>query len=277
MAPIAACSWSLRPSSPLDLVDALASCDLSAVQLALDPIRTGLWGEAETVEQLKTAGIAIVSGMMATAGEDYTSLRSIRETGGLRPDSTWDQNRDAAKANAQLAARLGLDLVTLHAGFIPHRRSDPEYTKLIDRLQEIIDIFHAQSVRIGLETGQETADALLEALEDIDRESVGVNFDPANMILYAMGDPVAALERLAPHVLQIHIKDATIAARKGEWGTEVPAGDGEVDWRRFFAVLRDRMTDCPLVVEREAGENRVEDIRQAVELINFYGKRGATL
>lgn len=272
---IAVCSWSLQPDGPRSLVDRVHECGLDAVQLALDPIRTGGWDEAETVRTLRDGGVRIVSGMMATLGEDYSSLLSIRKTGGFRPDGTWEANREAARANADLASRLGLDLVTLHAGFIPQRRSDPEYWKFIERLQEVADIFAARSVRIALETGQESANGLLGALEDIERPGVGVNFDPANMILYGMGDPVPSMERLAPRIAQIHIKDAVASAKKDEWGTEVPVGDGEVDWREFFKVVKDRVVVRHLVIEREAGDQRVADIRQALELVRFYSGRGA--
>ena len=272
---IAVCSWSLQPNNPRELVDRVLACGLSAVQLALDPIRTGAWNEAETVRTLDDAGVRVVSGMMATKGEDYSTLRSIRETGGFRPDATWEANREAAKANADLAARLGLDLVTLHAGFIPQRRSDQDYWTLIERLQEVADIFQACSVRVGFETGQEHANGLLAALDDLERKNIGVNFDPANMVLYGMGDPVPAMERLAPRIVQVHIKDAITSAKKDEWGTEVPVGDGEVEWRAFFGVFKDQVMVRDIVIEREAGEHRVEDVRQAVELVRFYSGRGA--
>ncbi|MFU8828510.1 MAG: sugar phosphate isomerase/epimerase family protein [Phycisphaerales bacterium] len=260
MTTLAVCSWSLQPDSPAELVHLLEACALDAVQLALDPLSSGQWDEAETVERLKSSGIRIISGMMTTAGEDYSSLESIRRTGGIRPDSTWQQNIEAAHRNAALAARLGLDLVTFHAGFIPHNRADPEYRTLIDRLSAIVNAFETQGVRVGLETGQETAETLLDALDALDRPGVGINFDPANMILYSMGDPVEALDQLAPRVLQIHIKDALPAARAGAWGSEVPVGQGSVDWDRFLDIVRDRLPDRNLVIEREAGNQRVRDV-----------------
>lgn len=264
---LAVCSWSLQPDSPSDLVRSLNACAVPAVQLALDPIRTGAWNESETIDQLRKANIEVISGMMATEGEDYSTLDTIRETGGLRPDSTWPTNLRAAEANAELAARLGLKLVTLHAGFIPHDRTDLEYASIIERLRTVADLFAARGIRIGLETGQETAPALLAALADLNHPSVGINFDPANMILYAMGDPVEALSLLAPHILQIHIKDATPTATPGQWGTEVPAGTGAVDWPAFFSTLSEHRPDADLVIERESGDQRIEDIRTAASLV----------
>ncbi|HIA27537.1 MAG TPA: hypothetical protein EYN79_05370, partial [Planctomycetes bacterium] len=86
-------------------------------------------------------------------------------------------------------------------------------------------------VKLALETGQESAATLEGALEALGRSDVGVNFDPANMILYGMGNPVEALVRLAPRVAQIHIKDALASEVAGEWGSEVVVGTGEVDWQ----------------------------------------------
>jgi sugar phosphate isomerase/epimerase len=115
----------------------------------------------------------------------------------------------------------------------------------------------------------------LEVLADIDRDTVGVNFDPANMILYAMGDPVDAVKKLAPHIMQIHIKDAVPAERPGEWGSEVPAGTGAVDWEEFFRAVESIPREVDAIIEREAGEARVEDVRTAIELIRQHVKSGA--
>jgi sugar phosphate isomerase/epimerase len=266
-ASLAVCSWSLQPESPEDLVAKLHACGVAGVQLALDPIRLGLWDEIETVARLDRAGIEIVSGMMATAGEDYSTLDSIRETGGVRPDRTWPENLAAARSNAELAARIGINLVTFHAGFIPHDAADPEWSKLIHRLRDLTDVFHGCGVRVGLETGQEDALTLLEALDALDRPTAGVNFDPANMVLYNMGDPVAALRKLAPRIEQIHIKDAVYTRTPGVWGSEVPAGEGDVDWDAFFPIVRDHLCACDLVIEREAGAQRVKDVTSAAAMV----------
>ena len=87
------------------------------------------------------------------------------------------------------------------------------------------------------------------------------------MILYDKGDPVLALDQLAPHVFQVHIKDATKTKQPGTWGAEVPAGTGEVDWSAFFACLRRHNLDVDLMIEREAGEERLKDILTARKLV----------
>lgn len=260
---IAVCSWSLRPSSPEHLCDLLHSTGITRVQLALDPVRTA-WGIDATAREL-ARGIHVISGMMAMQGEDYSTLESIRETGGIRPDSTWPANLAAAAENAQLAKRLGLRLVTFHAGFLPHDRRDPQRAKMLDRLRCLRDTFAAADINIALETGQESAATLLDLLEEL--PGVGVNFDPANMILYGMGDPVAALRTLAPRIAQIHIKDAQPTTTAGQWGTETPAGQGSVDWPEFFNACRENRLNSDLVIERESGDARVPDVIRARELI----------
>lgn len=261
------CSWSLRPESPIELADRLKKIGFDHVQLALDPLRTGAFDRDTTLNALARAGAKLASGMMAMAGEDYSTLDSIRRTGGVRLDETWDQNLSATYQNARLAKELGIDLVTFHAGFLPHDADDPERAKLLDRLRTMIDVFAEQGVHVGLETGQETAGTLLSVLRELDRPTVGVNFDPANMILYDMGEPVSALERLAPYVRQLHFKDAVRTKVRGEWGTEVPVGTGEVDWRRLLRVVQERAIPTRFMFEREAGENRVGDLAQGLGFV----------
>jgi L-ribulose-5-phosphate 3-epimerase len=262
---LAVCSWSLQPGDPGDLVALLDRTGLDATQLALSPVirEPAVW--SGVFEPLAEAGVRIVSGMMTTVGEDYSTLESIARTGGVRPDETWEANLAHAEAVADLATARGIELVTFHAGFIPEQRDDPERAKLLDRLRAIADLFAGRGVRLGLETGQETAATLLEALADLDRSNVGVNFDPANMILYGKGDPVEALRLLAEHVVQIHIKDALPAEKPGTWGSEVPYGDGAVDWPAFFAVATAIRSQVNLVIEREAGDDRIADITWACD------------
>jgi sugar phosphate isomerase/epimerase len=240
---------------------------MNAVSLALSPMahEPAPWSDAVTV--LRDAGIEVLSGMMAMAGEDYSTLQSIALTGGVRPDATWPANLEHAREVAQIAARHRIGLVTFHAGFIPHVSSDHSRGQMLDRLGVLAELFAAAGVALALETGQETADTLVEALEDLNRGNIGVNFDPANMILYGMGDPIDSLRRLAPWVRQIHVKDALPARTPGTWGSEAPVGEGAVDWRRFFEVARTLPAGVSLVIEREAGATREADIAKARDLI----------
>jgi len=264
------CSWSLQPASPGELALRVEEAGLQAVQLALDPLRSRDWSPDETARTLAAAGVTVLSGMMGTKGEDYSTLATIQRTGGVRPDEHWEENRAAASVNAKLARSLGLELITFHAGFLPEERDSPERAVLMERLREIVDRFGDEGLRAAFETGQETATTLLEFLEELDRPTAGVNFDPANMILYDKGDPLEALDVLAPWVRQIHVKDAVRTGTPGAWGEEVCVGEGDVDWRGFFELVRARNLGCDLLIEREAGARRVADIRRAKEIVLSY-------
>ena len=260
---LAVCSWSTQPADPAALLQSLNEIGLKRVQLALDPLREkpGVWGK--TAEIFQQAGVEIVSGMFGTIGEDYTTLETIKRTGGVVPDEHWETNWKNIQATVEIAKKLGLKFVTFHAGFLPHEESDPNFKKLFDRITKIAVLFAEQKIDLGFETGQETADTLSAFLTKLNRPNVGVNFDPANMILYDKGNPIQAMRVLGPWIKQCHIKDATRTRKPGEWGAEVAAGTGEVDWKAFFATLDELKFTGNLCIEREAGNQRIADIRAA--------------
>ena len=265
---LAVCSWSLQPTSAEDLLAKLSQTGLSRLQIALDPIREnpkGAWRDFAAL--CASRGVTCVSGMLGTVGEDYSTLDSIRRTGGVVPDATWPETWRNIQADADVAQRLGLGLVTFHAGFLPHEETDPTFAKLQARLRQIADLFAKRDIAVAFETGQESADTLAAFLRVLARANVGVNFDPANMLLYDKGDPVAALRTLAPWLRQCHIKDAVRTKTPGTWGEEVPVGTGQVDWKRFFAALDEVGFKGNLCIEREAGRQRVADIRSAREFV----------
>jgi len=264
---LAVCSWSLQPTSPQDLITKLQATGILRVQLALDPLRESpaVWGETPAL--FRQSGITIVSGMFGCVGEDYSTLDSIRVSGGIAPDATWEQNWTNIRTTAALAQGLGLKLVMFHAGFLPHDQKDPQFVKMLRRLGEIADVFKAANITLALETGQETAPDLLQLLQQLQRPNVGVNFDPANMILYDKGNPIAALRTLGSHIRSLHIKDARRTKVPGTWGEEVVVGTGEVDWPAFFTTLRELKFTGNFVIEREAGSQRVADVCAARDVV----------
>lgn len=266
---IGVCSWSLQPADEADLVTRITQCGINTVQLAFEPIRSGAWDEQETRQRLSDAGIRVLSGMMSTVDEDYSTLESIERTGGVRPNEHWHENLERAKTIAAMAARWRVPLVTFHAGFLPHHAC-AERSRLLDRLRTLANLFQSHDVKLGLETGQERAETLIDALSELDHSNIGVNFDPANILLYGMGDPVDALQQLSPHVVQMHIKDAVATIVQGTWGQEVITGRGGVDWHRLMKIVNEQCPGIDLVIEREAGHSRVADVRAAHDLVRSF-------
>jgi sugar phosphate isomerase/epimerase len=271
---LAVCSWSLQPDGPAQLLQQLKAIGVLRAQMDLDPFRENpaVWDAAP--ELFARQGATMVSGMFRTAGEDYSTLESIRRTGGVVPDATWETNWSNAQATARIAARLGLKFVMFHAGFLPHDPKDPSFDKLIGRVRQIGRLFADHGLTLGCETGQETAPALLAFLEHLNTPNVAVNFDPANMLLYNNGDPVQALRTVGRHVRSVHLKDAKVTQTPGTWGEEVVVGTGEVRWPEFFSALADAGFGGWLCLEREAGDNRVGDITAGRQFVENLLRRG---
>ena len=263
---LAVCSWSLQPDSPNALADALRAIGIARTQLALDPLRAGgAW--ADGVTKLADRGVSVPSGMFASVGEDYTTLDTIRKTGGVVPDATWPHTFENFTQMARIAEQAGIAHVMFHAGFLPHDKTDPNYAKLAGRLRQVGHLLADHGLTCGLETGQEEATALRGFLEELDQPNVRVNFDPANLILYDKGDPIAGLKTLRPYVVSCHIKDAKKTKTPGTWGDEVVVGTGEVDWPAFFTLLGPDFAGT-LSLEREAGSQRVADLQAAHALVS---------
>jgi sugar phosphate isomerase/epimerase len=133
---------------------------------------------------------------------------------------------------------------------------------MLDVLAQVGDLAKAAGVTVAFETGQETADLLRTTLDDLQSPNLKVNFDPANMLLYEMGDPIRAVEILGPDIRSVHVKDANRPTAKGQWGEEVPLGRGQANIPEFVRALKRVGYRGPLCIEREVGDQaaRVRDI-----------------
>ena len=264
------CSWSFQ--KPLDAVAAeMKKLGLKRIHLALQPFLEGgsRHGAAEGAAALDRVKARLASGewklsatMIGFPQEDYSTLETIKKTGGVVPDDAWEANKKIVVAGAKLSAELKSPVLTLHAGFLDE--SDPvALKKYTDRVKFIVDTCGAAGVPVAFETGQETAADLAKFMPTV--PGAGVNFDPANMILYAKGNPVEAVRTLAPWIRHVHLKDAVLTKKPGTWGTEVPWGDGEVDAPRFLAELKAAGYKGAFAIEREGGNDRTGDIALAAK------------
>ena len=267
---IGVCSWSFR--LPFDKVaEEMKKMGLKRIHLALQPFlegesRHGAAEDATALERVKeriaTGEWVLSATMIGFPQEDYSTLETIKKTGGVVPDDAWEANKKIVVAGAKLSAELMSPVLTLHAGFLDE--SDPvALKKYTDRVKFIVDTCGEAGVGVAFETGQETAADLAKFMPTV--PGAGVNFDPANMILYAKGNPVEAVRTLAPWIRHVHLKDAVLTKKPGTWGTEVPWGDGEVDAPRFLAELKAAGYKGNFAIEREGGNDRAGDIALAAK------------
>ncbi len=172
---------------------------------------------------------------------------------------------------ADFAKLAGCPVVALHLGFVPEDHADPDYAGIVDITRSLCDYCAKQGQRLHLETGQETAAGLLHFIHAVDRPNLKINFDPANMILYGTGEPLAALKQVGAYVGSIHCKDGTWSDQPGvTWGREVPLGEGDVNMRGYLQTLKEIGYTGPLTIEREIPEEperQKREIGGAIQLL----------
>jgi sugar phosphate isomerase/epimerase len=206
----------------------------------------------EFLARLADFGLRITVVFGGFEGESYADIPTVKRTVGLVPPDTRAARTREMMEIADFARLLGVDAVGLHLGFVPHETSDPLYGQVLAATRQLCDHCLTLGQNLHLETGQEPADILLRFIGDVDRDNLRINFDPANMILYGCGEPIAALKRLGRYVRSVHCKDAKWAAQPGvEWGAEVPLGEGDVGMENFLRTLKEIGYAGSLTIERE--------------------------
>ena len=224
------------------------------------------------LKRCSDAGITITCVFCGFEGESYADIPTTARTVGLVPEATRAARLQEAKEIADFTRLLGCDVVGMHIGFVPDK-SSASYAGLLASTRDLLDHLARNGQSLHLETGQETADHLLEFIHAVQRPNLFINFDPANMILYGTGDPIEALRKVGKYVRSIHCKDGQWAAegqRGKSWGSEVPLGEGDVGMETYLRTLKDLGYTGPLTIEREIAHDPVQqkkDIGQAMSLL----------
>jgi sugar phosphate isomerase/epimerase len=225
------------------------------------------------------AGITVTAVFGGFDGESYADIPTTVRTVGLVPRETRAARLAEMTEISDFARLLGCDTVALHIGFVPASRSGADYKEIVSCTRDLLDHVAGNSQHMNLETGQETADHLLEFIKDVARDNLFINFDPANMILYGSGEPIEALRKVGKYVRSVHCKDGKWAApdkRGKEWGTEVPLGAGDVGIENYLRTLKEIGYSGPLTIEREIAHDRERqkaDIGTAVKLLTELRKK----
>lgn len=214
--------------------------------------------------KLESLGIELTAVFGGFEGESYADIPTVTDTVGLVPESTREDRLQEMKEIADFARLLGCDVVALHLGFVPHDDTNPLYQSVVEVTRQLCDHALQNDQAVHLETGQETAEALLGFIADTKCENLFINFDPANMILYGTGEPIEALKQVGKYVRSVHCKDAKWSDEPGKtWGQEMPLGEGQVDMEAYLSTLKEIGYRGPLTIEREIPQ---EPDRQKAEI-----------
>jgi sugar phosphate isomerase/epimerase len=222
-------------------------------------------------KQLESLGVELTCVFGGFEGESYADIPTVVRTVGLVPAETRAARLQEMKEISDFTRLLNCDVIGLHLGFVPHDTSSREYADVVEVTRQLCDHAARNEQDVHLETGQETAVALVQFIKDTQRNNLFVNFDPANMILYGTGNPIEALKYIGSYVHSVHCKDGTWSTQPGvTWGCEVPLGQGDVNMELYLKTLYEIGYRGPLTIEREIPqepERQKAEIGGAVDLL----------
>ena len=188
---------------------------------------------------------------------------------GLVPPAYRFQRIRELISGADFASWLGVSDMATHVGFIPEHPSFPEYRGVVQAVKYVADYCKPKGIYFNFETGQETPVTLMRIINDIGNDNLGINLDPANLILYGRGNPVDALDMFKGYIRGVHVKDGDYPS--GDFyalGRERVVGEGTVNYPVFLPKLLRQGYKGDLYIEREiSGDQQIKDIRKTITYV----------
>ncbi|AEV29358.1 sugar phosphate isomerase/epimerase [Sphaerochaeta pleomorpha str. Grapes] len=187
---------------------------------------------------------------------------------GLVPTAYRAQRLEILLQGCDFAKKIQVRDVVTHVGFLSENPNDAVYAEVLAALRPLVEKCKTNGQYFLFETGQETPVTLKRVLQDLGSENVGVNLDPANLLMYGKANPIDALDVFGKYVRGVHGKDGEYPTDGHRLGAEVPLGKGKVDYPRFIAKLKEVGYDGSITIEREiSGEEQIKDILEAKKLL----------
>ncbi len=196
-----------------------------------------------------------------------------------------DRNKklvEKSKRFIDLAKDLETNVVTTHIGVIPDDPNHERFKVMQDACFQLAEYADSLDAHFAIETGPETSACLKQFLDSLHSKGVGVNLDPANLVMVTGDDPVQAVYNLKDYIVHTHAKDGVmnyyrnpeevyglldVEKPKSKSFTEVPLGEGSVPFKGYIKALEDVGYRGFLTIVRECGEDRVKDITTAINFL----------
>jgi quinoprotein glucose dehydrogenase len=263
---------------PAKALDAVKSLGVDLIQVSRLPDRFYTpQGATEFAGMMKRAGVRAASVVIVFDGESYKDRDAVEKTVGFRPTTLIPDRLVYARRVVDFARAIGSSIVTFHVGFVPKDPNDPIYQSMLKATDDLARYAGGKRVTVSLETGQETAEELEAFLDRITSARVGVNFDTANLVLYGMDAPPAALKRLLRRVTSLHIKDGLPPADGRSLGRETRLGEGRAGVSECLRILREAKFEGPLIIEnyvwRQTQIDPLDELRRAKAFIERENER----
>ena len=213
--------------------------------------------KAEAEEQ----GIEISAVWRGWSGPAAWNFTEGPTTLGIVPEAYRADRIHDLKVGSDFAKALGVKRIITHMGFLPENPTDSLFADVVAAIKEVAEYCLANGQELLFETGQETPITVLRTIEAVGTGNLGINLDPANLIMYGKGNPVDALDVFGKYVMEVHGKDGVYPHCGSELGEEKKIGDGKVDFKALIANLKALGFDGNIIIEREiSGEEQIRDI-----------------
>lgn len=187
---------------------------------------------------------------------------------GLVPQAYRAQRVETLKKAGDFAGALGVPAVITHLGFIPENAMDPLFREVVIAVRLLAQYYQKHGLAFWFETGQETPVTMLRLIQQVGEPNLGINLDPANLILYGKGNPIDALDVFGTYVRNVHAKDALCPTDPMKLGKEVKVGEGRVRFPEFVRRLKALDYTGEFIIEREiTGEQQRRDITATVDYL----------
>ena len=214
-------------------------------------------------------GIKITAFWAGWPGPKTWNFISGPDTLGIVPLKFRPGRIAALKKGADFAHMLGLPAIITHLGFIPENASDPAFKDVVGAVKDVADYLAALGMEFWFETGQETPVTMLRLIQEVGTGNLGINLDPANLILYGKANPVDALDVFGAYVRSVHAKDGFYPTTPYQLGEEVKIGSGKVNFPLFLSRLAELNYQGPFIIEREiSGSQQILDIRESIAYLS---------
>ncbi len=219
-------------------------------------------------EQFSKAGIEVSSFWAGWSGPKVWDSIDGPATLGVVPVAYRNMRIQELIKGVDFTNMLGVKDMATHLGFIPEHPTFPEYREVLQAVKYIANYAKSKGIFFNFETGQETPVTLMRLIKDCNCDNVGINFDPANLILYGRGNPVDAVDIYGKYIRGVHVKDGDYTTDFYNLGNERVVGEGMVNFPVFLPKLLKNGYTGDLYIEREiSGEQQIIDIKRTIKYV----------
>ena len=238
-----------------------------AKELGFDNCQLSVWDMSLHTDEFANAvkrtsselGITVTAVWCGWSGPVDWSYPNMYLTLGLVPPAFRAQRIKDILGGAELARKLGVSDIVTHMGYLPDNPFDKDRLGAMVAIRHICKTIAPYGQRFLFETGEELPNSLVQLIKEIGCDNIGINFDPANMMINGRGNSYDSLCMFAPYVHGFHGKDANYPKDGNPKGKEVMVGKGGANYPKLIEKLTEIGYDGYITIERETAEGPERD------------------